>query len=416
MSRRVLPLLLLSLAVQTARPQERQDSAAERGQAAAIQPPALPAAQSAPAAPVAPPLPGQLKAGPAAAPAPLTPLPPMPMPGAPPPAAPAVPETKTPVPSVPLPRVRNPSSTSTTGQFIVHGESLPLRSAFSSKCEDISEELRKLLRDKQPWAIPIVVLLSSGDSSAKAGKAVSTQISQLAHGGFHIQVSIHLRPDLRQADIRRELIRAMLAERILRGRKQITSSRSLLLPDWLFTGVIEALDYRSRARPSALFAAIFKSGKIYSIEEIIEASPADLDGLSKSIYQVSSCALLLSLVEQPDGGARMGAFLGALASDPRPERDLLNQHFPAIAGTPSSLNKWWSLQLASLASPSMAEPLDLEESLVQLESALTFRYQARPSEIPKPRPVIASAPAPEPRPRSAAPSAPPAESPAGVED
>lgn len=374
-------LLTLSAATLTAQ------NSAPPADPAAIQAPALPEPSTTPPAAalprLAPPAPGELLAAPAAPAAPPLIPPTSTAPAVAPPTTPA--DTVTPstpnAPSVALPRARVTSSTSTSGQFIIHGETLPLRSAFSSKCEEIAESLRKLLKDNQAWGIPIIVLLSSGETAAKAPKAATTSISQLAHGGFHIQVTLHLRPDLRQAEVRRELLRALLAERILRGKKEIVSQRTLL-PDWLFTGIIEALDYRSRARPSTLFAAIFKSGKIYSIEEIIEATPGNLDALSKTLYQTSCCALVLSLLDQPEGGTHMAAFLSALASDPRPERQLLDQHFPGIASSTSSLNKWWAIQLAALASPSMAEPMDLEESLTQLESALTFRFQAPATDAP----------------------------------
>jgi hypothetical protein len=374
-----LALLLLATALPSVRAQQ------------AVPPPVAP--NAAPAPRVAPPAPGQLEAPPAAPlPAATTELPPRPsLPGE--------------VPRVPVARPRASSSTSTSGQFIVHGDDLALRSAFSSKCEDIATEVRKLLRDTTPWGIPVVVLLNSGESALKAEKAVETIISQIEHGGFHLQVTIHLRPDLRQSDARREIVRALLAERILRDQKQIKAQRSLLLPDWLFTGILEALEFRSRTRPSTLFAAIFKSGRIYGIEEIIEASPVTMDALSRTIYQTSCCALVLALLDQPDGGLRMAKFLTALAADPRTERELLNQHFPAIAGSPSSLNKWWSLQLAALAAPTLSEPLSIADTLEQLDHALTFRYRAKASEVPRPRPVVARVESPRPASPPAAPSA-----------
>ncbi len=365
-----LALLLLATALPSVRAQQ------------AVPPPVAP--NAAPAPRVAPPAPGQLEAPPAA---------PLPTVSAELPPRPSLPGE---VPRVPVARPRAGSSTSTSGQFIVHGDDLALRSAFSSKCEDIAAEVRKLLRDSTPWGIPVVVLLNSGESALKAEKAVVTTISQIEHGGFHLQVTIHLRPDLRQSDARREIVRALLAERILRDQKQIKAQRPLLLPDWLFTGILEALEFRSRTRPSTLFAAIFKSGRIYGIEEIIEASPVTMDALSRTIYQTSCCALVLALLDQTDGGLRMAKFLTALAADPRTERELLNQHFPAIAGSPSSLNKWWSLQLAALAAPTLSEPLSIVDTLEQLDHALTFRYRAKASEVPRPRPVVARVESPQP--------------------
>lgn len=302
------------------------------------------------------------------------------------------------VPSTSLQKGKVVTSTSTSGQFIVHGNDLSLRSAFSSRCEEISGELGRLLKDRQPWALPIVVLLNSGDAAKKDGKAVSMAVSALTHGGFHLQVTVNLRPDLRPSELRAEIVRALLAERILRNQKEVSVQRPLLLPDWVYTGVLEALDYRKQDRPSTLFAAIFKSGKIFGIEEIIEASPVDMDALSKTIYQVSCCALVLALIEQPEGGNRLSLFLGSLASDPKPERELLTKAFPSFAVSPASLNKWWALQLASLSRPGISEPLTAADTLKALDEALTIRYQAKASEIPKPRPVIAIVPTPEPEP------------------
>ncbi|MDZ4289060.1 MAG: hypothetical protein U0984_13920 [Prosthecobacter sp.] len=396
---RVLPALILFwlglplLAAPPAAPAK-----AEREAAAAIQPPALPPSPPSPPAapppaipanatpifaPVAPPLPGQLNAAPVA-PRPAL-APPNRIPDPPKPAL-------TPVPSVPLTKGagKQVSSTSSTGQFIVHGDDLKLRSAFSGHCEEVSASLRQLLRDKEAWQLPVVVLLKTGDAARTPGPAASTTISQITNGGFHLQVNFNIRGDLRPTDLRAELIRVLLAERILRHQKELASNRERLLPDWVFTGVQEALDYRQRARPSALFAAIFKSGKIYGIEEIIEASASSIeDGLSKTIYQTSCCALVLALLDHPDGGLRLGKFLNSLASDKRSERELLNQWFPGFAATPASLNKWWS-QLANLATPTVSEPLNAAETAKQLEEALTIRYRARPSEIPKPRPVMAA--------------------------
>lgn len=344
-----------------------------------LPPPAIPAPPtvgSTPASPVAPPMPGQLTAPPAAPPSRIPDLPP---------------ETNV-VPSTALQKTKPTTSTSSSGQFIVHGNDLSLRSAFSSRCEEISDELRQLLRDQQSWALPIVVLLSSGDAAKKADKAANMIVSLIPQSGFHLQVNVNLRPDLRPTDMRAEIIRALLAERILRNQKELASKRELLLPDWLYTGILQALDYRKQARPSTLFAAIFKSGKIYGIEEIIEASPVQMDALSKTIYQTSCCALVLALLDQPEGGSRLNRFLASLASDPRPERDLLNQAFPSFATSPASLNKWWSLQLASLSRPSASEPLSAVDTLKALEDAITLRYQAKASEVPKPRPVMAAIP------------------------
>jgi hypothetical protein len=285
------------------------------------------------------------------------------------------------------------SSTSTSRQFIVHGKVFETRSAMSSRCEEISQELRRVLKDSEPWVLPVVVLLNTGDEALKSkSPTISTAITEMTHGGFHLQVTVNERPGLKTEDLRKEVVRALLAERVLRNQQKITTPEGrLLLPDWVMTGVLHAMDYKASARPSAIFATIFRSGKIYGIEEIIAASPVEMDGLSRTIYETSCCALVLALVDQPDGAKRFNKFLNALASDPRSERDLLNAAFPSFAASASSLNKWWSLQLAALSKPGIAEPYTPAESLKAVEDAITIHYEAKADEVPqniKPRPFV----------------------------
>jgi len=356
------------------------------------------AAIEAPKTGVPPPLPGQLQNGAPAKPAAPTPASP------PVPQAPAGPSensaskmqvldavTRKPE-AMEAPRVASPSdkipvtsSTSTSRQFIVHGKVFETRSAISTRCEEISQELRKVLNDKEPWVLPIVVLLNTGEEAAKSkGPTISTAISELNFGGFHLQVTVNERPGLKAEDLRKEVVRALLAERILRNHQKIETPKGrLLLPDWILTGVLHAMDFRASPNPSALFGTLFRSGKIYGIEEIIEASPVEMDGLSRTIYETSCCALVLALVDQPSGPQHLNKFLNALASDPRSERELLSAAFPNFAASASSLNKWWSLQLAALAKPGIAEPFTPAESLKAIEDAITIHYEALPAAVPK---------------------------------
>lgn len=375
---------------------------AARAAAAAVQEPRLPPVPPTPPAPEAgvpmpvppppaarPPEPGQLTATP-------DPAPPTPSPA---PAIPEDPPTFTPVPGTRPPNASSGpvSSTSTSGQFVVYGDDLRVRSILGTRCEETSRALSVLLRDQDPWILPIIVLLSNAKEPPKPGDhAVTVSISQLEQGGFHLQVNVQVREDLRPADFRRELVRVLLAERVLRKKNDASPVRQPLVPEWMVNGVVDAMDYRQRSRPSALFGAVFKSGKIYGIEEIISATPGELDALSRTIYDTSCCALVLTLLDQPEGGMRLGKLLAALGTDPRPERELLNQWFPNLAKADSSLNKWWSLQMASLAQPGYAETMDPTATMKALREATTLRFEAPAKDAPKPRTVLPPLPGEKP--------------------
>jgi hypothetical protein len=261
-----------------------------------------------------------------------------------------------------------------------------VRSGIAGKCEEISQELARLLRTPDPWVLTIVVQIKPMTAADPPDLGITTQVSALTHGGFHLQMNVPERSGLRPADFRREMIRLLLTERILRSHKRLANEqRDQLVPPWIQTGVLKALDYRLRGRPSAEFAAIFKSGKVYGIEQILDAQPAGLDGLSRSIYDTSCCALMLAVIEQPEGPLRFSRFLAALAQEDKPQRELLKQWFPGLAESDVSLNKWWSLQLAALASPSLSETLDPTQTAELLDRALTFQV-----------PVLADQKLPEP--------------------
>lgn len=298
------------------------------------------------------------------------------------------------LPTVPLTRPNSTATTSSTSssrQFIVHGPELRIRSGLAARCDEISAELGRLLRTQDPWVHPIVVQIQTVGPADPPNLGITSQTRQLENEGFHLQLTVPERHGLKPADLKQELVRLLLVERILRSHKNVSSNREPLLPYWVHTGVMDALDYRHRTRPSAVFAAIFKSGQVYGIEQILDSQPSNLDGLSRTIYETSCCALVLALLDQPEGPRLFGRFLASLATDTKPEREMLSQWFPGLAESDSSLNKWWSLQLASLASPSIAETLPPTETAQLLDRALTIFVSGNASELPDPQSVISIA-------------------------
>ncbi len=270
------------------------------------------------------------------------------------------------------------SSTSATGQFIIHGADLATRGNFCLTCDEIAAALGRLLRDDARYTLPVVIVLKSPPDASLSGPAVSWNISQLAHGGFHLQINATLRADFRGDEFARELVRVLLAERILRSHKELNTSRQNVLPNWVLTGVTQALEFRGRSRPSALFAAVFHNGQIYSVEKILSADPAQLDALARGIYETSACALVLALLDQPDGSMRFLMFLDALARDDKTDRELLRKMFPTLGASKNSLAKWWSLQMATLATPSPLETLGIDETEARLRDALTLIFEPLP--------------------------------------
>jgi hypothetical protein len=280
----------------------------------------------------------------------------------------------------PPPTVKTPapSSTSATGQFTIHGSDLATRSAFCLLCDDVAAALGRLLRDDAHYSLPVVIVLKSPPDATLTGPAVTWNISQLAHGGFHLQINATLRAEFKADDFAREVVRILIAERILRSHKELKTSRQNVLPNWVLTGVTQALEFRGRSRPSVLFAAVFRNGQIYGVDKILAADPGQLDALARGVYETSACALVLALLDQPDGPVRFGKFLEALARNDKSDRELLRQMFPTLGASKNSLEKWWALQMATLATPSPLESLGVDETEARLRAALMLVFDPAP--------------------------------------
>ena len=127
------------------------------------------------------------------------------------------------------PAPRAPSSTSGSGQFIVYGDDLTVRGAFCILCDETAQALGRVLKDSGRFTLPIIVVLktpSPGDALVPAGTPATTvNISELTHGGFHLQINAQLRAGFRSEDFSRELVRVLLAERILRDHKRLSTAR-----------------------------------------------------------------------------------------------------------------------------------------------------------------------------------------------
>lgn len=290
------------------------------------------------------------------------------------------------------------SSTSATKQFIIYGADLQTRGAFCLLCEDIASDLGRLLKDDGRFALPIVVVLRTPPNVNLSEPVITYSFSQLAYGGFHLQINVELRREFNTEDFSKELVRMLLAERILRNHKEVQTTRTQLLSGWLLTGVTQAMEFRSRSRPSALFAAVFRSGQVYSIDRIIEANPKELDALARGIYETSSCALVLALLDQVDGGVRFSRFLNGLATGKKGDRELLKEHFPTLGVSKNSLEKWWTLQMASLATPSTFEAMSYVQTEEALEPALTFRLPEQHASSSGSKPAAGTPAEPQPAP------------------
>jgi len=79
---------------------------------------------------------------------------------------------------------------------------------------------------------------------------------------------------------------------------------------------------------------------------VTRAQHGQMDEASSVAFRVSAGALVMALLEQPQGRKAFREFLDEAAAFQGEMPLLLRRHFPELNLSPNSLSKWWALQLA----------------------------------------------------------------------
>ena len=169
---------------------------------------------------------------------------------------------------------------------------------------------------------------------------------------------------------------AWLAARGVRDLPDAEAEVPLAVPPWFVEGMLEATEWRMKRSDRKLYDALSNNGGLFKLDEVFaltEAGYASIDAVSRAAFRVSSGALVMALLEQPDGKEGFRSFLGELASHQGEMPALLRRHFPDLNLSETSLEKWWKLQLANKGEAPLSESLGVMQTERALEEALRLR-------------------------------------------
>ena len=274
------------------------------------------------------------------------------------------------------PAVEIKRSISASGQFRVFGISPVDRGTFCDFSERMKEDLAKVLRLKGTWNYPVVIQLHTQAPVSQPSRFVVSDVRPTAEG-FRFQVDVLLAEGFGREEMSAELLRVLLLEKMLEGYSgsgKITRE-GRLPPYWLQSGLLELVRYRQEGTPNDLFSSIVQSNRVLPIEELLDKDPTSLSSVSRSVFGASAAGLVRALLKMDSGAQRLVAFMEQLPGHAGDQAELLKRVFPGLARSRDSLEKWWSLELASMGRPSALDFLDPEETQVRLQEVLTVRYE-----------------------------------------
>jgi hypothetical protein len=164
----------------------------------------------------------------------------------------------------------------------------------------------------------------------------------------------------------------------LRGRTPSETETAFSVPPWLVAGLREANAWRLKRSDRRLYETLSKRGGIYKLDQLFavdEVSYASLDAATQLAFKVSSGAMVMALLEQPDGKAGFRSFLSEVAGFQGEMPVLLRRHFPELNLSETSMAKWRDLQLANKGSAPLSDSLSVTETEAALNEVLRLHFR-----------------------------------------
>lgn len=263
-------------------------------------------------------------------------------------------------------------------QFRITGGDSLVRGSVALLADEAKDELLKLTVEEDSWKIPVKVVLSGKAGDPLPPRTVSMRL-WILEGVPQLQIDVHLSRGIDQERFKRMVTAAVLYERVLRDRAGDALDHPFSVPPWLSDGLREASMWSQQLSDRRLYEALFKQGGLFKIEEMFavgERTFDEMDTAMRAAFRVSSGALVMALLEQPQGREGFRSFLNEVGAYEGEMPVLLRKHFPELNLSGTSLAKWWTLQLANKGGLNqLTDVLTIRETESNLAEALQLNFR-----------------------------------------
>ena len=278
---------------------------------------------------------------------------------------------------------------SSTKQFRVSGGSADDRAATALLAEEARSEFLRLTEDIKAgvpfkeqettwWKVPVSITMHGKSGDPMPPRTIATEIL-VSEAGFEIHLDVHLSRGIEHERIKSAITAALIYERTLKDKPNTASGTAYLVPPWLVDGLREATAWRLNQSDRRLYEALFRSGGLFRIDDLFSLDDRgfeEMDGATRAAFHVSSGALVMALLQQPQGRGAFRNFLTEVADFQGEMPALLRKHFPELNLSETSLSKWWQLQLANIGAQNLtSDILSVSRTDTALGEALRLNFR-----------------------------------------
>lgn len=267
---------------------------------------------------------------------------------------------------------------SNSGQFRIRGGESSLRGSVAMLAEQIRDEFLQLIEEPNAEVkIPIHVQLVGHHTDKPSNHPIATSIT-FDDGGYQLRLTVHAFRGLDLDLFQNALTAALVYVRSLSERSTEDTETALLVQPWLVEGLREAKRWQSDASDRRLYEAMFQSGGVFKLDELFSMNAEShrvIDATSRAAFTVSSGALVMALLEQPEGKQAFRNFLKEVALFSGEMPTLLRRHFPELNLSENSMEKWWRLLLAHKGTARLTDSLSIFETEKTLNEGLQLFFR-----------------------------------------
>lgn len=284
-------------------------------------------------------------------------------------------------------------------QFRISGGDQAQRATIAVLAEETKDELLKLIEPKDrdvgagngpskddsrdsanddKWKVPIRIRLHGKEGDPMPPRTMSLR-RRVVEGVNDLQLDIHMSRGIENERFKRMVTSALIYERALRTSAGKSPDAALFVPPWVSDGMREASAWRMDQGNRRLYEALFRSGGVLGVDELFDMNDTDFDSMdaaTRAAFRVASGALVMALLEQPQGVPGFRDFLTEVATHQGETPNLLRKHFPEMNLSETSLEKWWALQLASKGGLNLlTDIMNIQQTETALAEALLLNVR-----------------------------------------
>ena len=222
------------------------------------------------------------------------------------------------------PSVEDAHVVSQSRMFSVSGGDSLRMGAIASRADEIFLQVCELLGVDRRWKYSVSIRLLGQPGDPAVANHIRTRIAVIS-GEPNFQIRIYPGGGLDVNRLTNAIITMVLYERALRNVPANSFPEKVSMPDWLVTGVQQALLWKRGRADRHLYQNLFNRAEMLSPEEIISTeSPWKLDASSRQIYEVSCGVLLQCLINQPGGQASLRELVTEAATVEGTPREIIS--------------------------------------------------------------------------------------------